>query len=308
MTKTALSKSTSNRQPKAAVETPFRRIATEYAKSKIAMGALFVIICLIILALLAPWISAQNLYDLGEINILDSQLPPGSKGIDGITYWLGTDAQGRDIVSAIFYGLRISLLVGVIGGLITMLVGTTIGLIGAYTGGKLDTLIMRLADLQMGFPAIVIAYVLLAIIGRGVSNVILAVVIAMWPYYARTARGAALVELNREYMEAAKCLALSRSRIIFHHLLPNCLPPLLVIGTMNVASAITMEASLSFLGIGVPITEPSLGLLIANGYQDILSNRYWMSVFPGVALLIGVASINLVGDQLRDVINPRLRA
>ena len=178
---------------------------------------------------------------------------------------------------------------------------------GRIVGGKVDTVIMRIVDLQLSFPAILVSLMLLAILGRGVDKIIIALVMVQWAYYARTVRGAALVERKREYIEAARCLALSHRRIVFRHLLPNCLPPLIVVGTVQVAHAIALEATLSFLGIGLPVTQPSLGLLIANGYEYLLSGRYWISTFPGVALLVTIVAINLVGDQLRDVLNPRLQ-
>ena len=224
-----------------------------------------------------------------------------------MTYWLGTDGQGRDMLSAIFYGLEISLRVGVLSGIFALAIGMSMGLIAAYYGGRIDSVIMRIVDIQLSFPAILVALILLAIIGRGVGNVILALIIVQWAYYARTTRSAALVERNKEYVEAARCLALSTPRVLFRHILPNCMPPLIVIGTLQVANAIALEATLSFLGIGMPLTEPSLGLLIANGFDFMLSGRYWISVFPGVALLITIIAINLVGDQLRDILNPRLR-
>lgn len=231
----------------------------------------------------------------------------GTEGEVLMTYWLGTDGQGRDMLSAIFYGLEISLRVGVLSGIFALAIGMSMGLIAAYYGGRVDSVIMRIVDIQLSFPAILVALILLAIIGRGVGNVILALIIVQWAYYARTTRSAALVERNKEYVEAARCLALSTPRVLFRHILPNCMPPLIVIGTLQVANAIALEATLSFLGIGMPLTEPSLGLLIANGFDFMLSGRYWISVFPGVALLITIIAINLVGDQLRDILNPRLR-
>jgi len=289
------------------LEAPFHRLIRDFTESKLAVGALVVFICIILVALLSPWISSQNPYDLAEIDILDGRLPPGSKGINGMTYLLGTDDQGRDMLSAMFYGLRISLGVGVVSGFVALTLGTLIGLAAAYLGGKTDDLLMRIVDLQLGFPSILIAMILLAVLGRGVDKMVCALVVTQWAYFARIVRGAALSERKKEYIEAAECLALSPSRITFRHLLPNCLPPLIVVGTVNVAHAIALEATLSFLGIGLPITEPSLGLLISNGYEYILSGRYWISFFPGVALFITIASINLVADQLREVLNPRLR-
>jgi peptide/nickel transport system permease protein len=192
-------------------------------------------------------------------------------------------------------------------GFIALCLGACIGLAAAYFGGRVDTVIMRLVDLQLSFPAILIALMLLAILGRGVDKIIIALITVQWAYYARTVRGSALVERRKEYIEAAHGLALGKPRVVFRHLLPNVLPPLIVVGTVQVAHAILLEATLSFLGIGVPITKPSLGLLIFTGFEYMMSGKYWISFFPGVALLITIVSINLVGDQLRDVLNPRLQ-
>jgi len=186
-------------------------------------------------------------------------------------------------------------------------IGASVGVLAAYAGGRVESVIMRIVDLQLSFPAILVALVLLAVFGRGVDKVILALVLVQWAYYARTVRSAALVERQKEYVEAAQVLALSRTRIVFRHLLPNCLPPLIVVATVQVAHAIQLEAALSFLGLGLPITEPSIGLLISNGFQYLLSGKYWISFYPGVALLLTIVAINLVADQLRDIMNPRLR-
>ena len=284
------------------------RVAADFLHSRIAVGGLVVLGIVVLAALLAPWITQQNPYDLLQLDVLDARLPPGSRSSEGgYTYWLGTDGQGRDLYSAIIYGLRISLTVGVGSALIAAVVGTLIGLVAAYAGGKVDALLMRLVDLLLSFPTILMALMILAYVGKGVGNVMLTLVLLEWAYYARTARGQALVEARREYVEAAQGQGIPRWRIVTGHILPNCLPPLLVIGALQIARAITLEATLSFLGLGVPITEPSLGLLISNGYQYLLSNEYWISFFPGVALLAAIVAINLVGDQLRDVLNPRLQ-
>jgi len=283
------------------------RAWSEFAESWLAVGALALVVLLIVVAILAPWVSPQNPYDLTQLNIMDNMLPPGERSLDGKLYWLGTDEQGRDMVSAILYGLRLSLFVGVVATVIALAAGTTVGIVAAYFGGKIDTILMRLVDIQLSFPAILIALILLAILGKGVDKVVIALVSVQWAYYAHTIRGSALAERRREYIEAAQCLALPQSRIIFHHLLPNAFPPLIVVATVQVAHAIALEATLSFLGVGVPITEPSLGLLIANGYGFMLSGKYWVSFYPGIALLIAIVAINLVGDQLRDVMNPRLK-
>ena len=289
-------------------ETPFRRFVSEYSESPVAVVSFIVVVLIVAIALLAPWISPQDPYDLAQLDIMDGRQPPGSRSAEtGLLFVLGTDDQGRDMLSGIMYGLRISLGVGVGSAVIACIIGTALGLIAAFAGGKVDTGIMRLVDLQLSFPAILVALMILAFLGKGVMNVMLALVIVEWARFARTARSAALVEARREYMEAAKCLALPQWRLVFRHMLPNCMPPIIVIFTILVARSITLEATLSFLGLGVPITEPSLGLLIANGYQYMLSGKYWISFYPGIALLVTIMAINLVGDQMRDVLNPRLK-
>lgn len=286
----------------------WRRVAGDFFQSRIATAGLVVFVLVCLLAILAGWITPQNPYDLTQLDVLDSRLPPGSESaMGGYTYWLGTDGQGRDLYSAIVYGLRISLIVGVGSAVISAVLGSVIGLISAYAGGRVDAFIMRVVDLLLSFPTILMALMILAYVGKGVGNVLLTLVILEWAYYARTARGQALVESRREYVEAARGQALPGWRILMGQILPNCLPPLLVVATLQVGRAITLEATLSFLGLGVPITEPSLGLLISNGYQYLLSNEYWISFFPGLALLLTIVAINLVGDQMRDVLNPRLQ-
>jgi peptide/nickel transport system permease protein len=288
-------------------ETPLKRIGSDFFDNPLAVLGVVLLALVIVAAIFAPLISPQNPYDLAQLDIMDARLPPGAKSLGGGTYWLGTDDQGRDMLSAIFYGLRISLTVGITSTVIALTLGLALGLAAAYFGGRTDTVIMRIADIQLSFPAILIALILLAVLGQGVLKIVAALVTVQWAYYARTVRGAALVEKRKEYIEAARCLALPPSHIVFRHLLPNCLPPLMVVATVQVAAAIALEATLSFLGLGLPITEPSLGLLIANGYQYLLSGKYWISFFPGVALLITIVGINLVADQLRDVLNPRLQ-
>ncbi len=288
-------------------EALWKRHALNFLKSPAAVIGLAILVFMIVLAVAAPWLTPQNPYDLAQLDIMDGTLPPGSvNSTTGYTYWLGTDDQGRDMLSGIIYGLRISLSVGVIATLVALTIGTSLGVAAAYAGGRFDTILMRVVDLQLSFPGILVALVLLAAFGRGVDKVILSLVIVQWAYYARTVRGSALVERRREYIEAARCLALPRSRVIFRHLLPNCLPPLIVVATVQVAHAIALEATLSFLGVGVPVTEPSLGMLISKGYHYLLSGKYWIATFPGIALVIAIIAINLVGDRLRDVLNPRL--
>jgi len=287
-------------------EAPWRRVVRDFSRNRIAVAALVVLVAIILAAIFAPLIAPQNPYDLRSLNIMDSRLAPGEAGFTGASFWLGTDGQGRDMFSAILYGLRVSLIVGASSVFVAAIIGASVGVLAAYAGGRIETFLMRIVDLQLSFPAILVALVLLAVFGRGVDKVVIALIIVQWAYYARTVRGSALVEKRREYIEAARCLALPKRRVVFRHLLPNCLPPLIVVATVQIANAIALESTLSFLGVGVPVTEPSLGMLIANGYRYLLSGNYWISTFPGVALVIVIVAINLVGDRLRDVLNPRL--
>jgi len=287
-------------------QTPFQRFLRSFFDDRIAVVGLIMLSTIILLAVLAPWITPQNPYDLGSVDLMDSRIPPGGQTMEGFTAFLGTDGVGRDLYSGILYGLRISLIVGVVSGLIAATLGMSVGLTAAYAGGKVDAIIMRIVDLQLSLPSILVALILVAALGKGVDKIIFALIVVQWAYYARTVRATALVERNKEYVEAAKSLGLSKTRIVFRHILPNCLAPVIVVLTVQTAHAISLEATLSFLGVGLPQTEPSLGVLIANGFQYMLSGRYWISFFPGVALLLTIVSINLVGDRIRDVLNPRL--
>jgi peptide/nickel transport system permease protein len=290
------------------IDTPLKRLVQDFMADRLAIIGLALFVMIAVLAIAAPWIVPQNPYDLAQLDIMDGGQPPGETSFStGMTYWLGTDQQGRDMLSAIAYGLRISLLVATVSLGFAITIGVVAGVAAAYFGGRIDALIMRIVDLQLSFPAILIALILLALLGRGIDKVILALVSVQWAYYARTVRSSAIVERQKDYISAARCLALSNVRIMFRHLLPNCVPPLIVVATVQIAQAIALEATLSFLGVGVPITEPSLGLLIANGYDYLLSGRYWVSLFPGIALVATIIAINLVGDRLRDILNPRLQ-
>jgi peptide/nickel transport system permease protein len=290
-------------------ETPFKRLRRNFMASKLAAFGLLLLALIVLAALFAPLIAPQDPYNLAALDLMDSRLAPGQHASDGsMTYWLGTDEQGRDMLSAILYGVRISVLVGVASTVLALALGLALGLLAGYAGGRIDAVIMRIADMQLSFPPILIALILLALSGQGVGKIIISLVAVQWAYYARTARSAALVERKKEYIEAATCLGLSPSRIVLRHLLPNCMPPLIVVAALQVAAAISLEATLSFLGLGLPVTEPSLGLLIANGFQYLLSGKYWISFYPGLALLATVVAINLVADQLRDVLNPRLQS
>jgi peptide/nickel transport system permease protein len=290
----------------AARESMLRLFAEQFVASKLAMLGLVLLLLFLCLAIFAPWIAPQNPFDIATLNIMDSKLPPGSHSSSGaITFWLGTDGQARDVLSAILYGLRISLIVGFVSVSAAFAIGATVGLISAYFGGRIDALLMRIVDIQLSFPAILVALVLLSLLGKGVDKVIYALVAVQWAYFARAARGAAIVERNKEYVQAARCMSLSWQRILWRHIFPNCIPPLMVIATIDLAHAIALEATLSFLGVGVPVTEPSLGMLISNGYEFMMSGSYWIAFFPGIALALVVVAINLVGDHLRDILNPR---
>ncbi|MDA9801418.1 ABC transporter permease [Candidatus Pseudothioglobus singularis] len=257
-------------------------------------------------AIFAPLIAPTNPYDLAVVSIMDGRLAPGETMFDGTVAWLGTDGAGRDVLSAIIYGLRTSLTVAVCSALIALTIGLLVGMTAAFFGGRVDAFLMRIVDIQLSFPAILVALVLLALLGKGIDKVIIALAIVQWAIYARTVRASAIVERRKEYIEAANCLGLSSFRIIWKHLLPNSISPLIVLATLQTAHSISIEATLSFLGVGVPITEPSLGSLIANGFDYILSGAYWITFFPGIMLLVTVAAINIFGDHLRVLLNPRI--
>ncbi|MDF1706909.1 MAG: ABC transporter permease [Paracoccaceae bacterium] len=287
--------------------TPLRRFWAEFRENRIAVVALVVVVILILLALFASLVSPQNPYDLANLSLMDSRRPPGFVGTGGYTHILGTDPQGRDLLSAILYGLRISIQIGLAAGFVSLTIGTTLGILAAYVGGRVEALIMRLVDLQLSFPAILLALVIVALLGQGKAQLIGALVAAQYAYFARTAYGAAKAERGKDYIEAALATPLSARLVVWRHMLPNCTPPLIVVATVQIANSISLEATLSFLGLGLPVTEPSLGMLISNGFPYMMSGRYWISVYPGVALIILIFAINIVGDQVRDQFNPRLR-
>jgi peptide/nickel transport system permease protein len=279
----------------------------EYRENWFAVVALAIVALVVAAALAAPLITPQDPYDLANLNLMDARRPPGHVGSGGYVHWLGTDAQGRDLYSAILYGLRISLQMGVAAGVIALTIGVGLGIVAAISSSRVEQTIMRIVDLQLSSPAILLALVLVAVLGQGRVPLIIALVAAQYAYFARTAYGAATAERQKEYVEAARATPLSATRVVLRHLLPNCLPPLIVVGTVQVANAIALEATLSFLGLGLPPTEPSLGMLIANGFQYMMSGRTWISVYPGIALIVLIIAINAVGDQLRDQFNPRLK-
>lgn len=275
------------------------RVLRRLRRQPTASGALVVLALIVAFALIGPLVAPQNPYDLTALNVMDNRLAPGEKSGAGFTFWLGSDAQGRDMLSAILYGLRTSLFVGLAATAGALFVGVGVGLLAAQFGGRVDALLMRLVDFILGFPSILVALVLLATIGRGVDKVIIAIVIVQWANYARLMRAAALVERRKEYIEAAINQGLPTLYIMRAHLLPNSIGAVLVVATVSIAGAITLEATLSFLGVGVPVTEPSLGLLIANGFEFLLSGEYWIALFPGLALLALIMSINVVGERTR---------
>lgn len=287
-------------------DTPLRKKVLRHLRNRpTTRGAAILLGIMVALALLAPFITPQNPHDLGSLSVMDNRLAPGERGMGGFTYWLGSDAQGRDMLSAILYGLRTSLLVGLASTVGALSIGILAGLAAAQFGGVVDAIIMRIVDFMLGFPSILVALVLLASIGRGVDKVILAIVLVQWAQYARLMRAAALVERRKEYIEAAVNFGLPTRHIMLAHLLPNSVGAVLVVSTISIASAITLEATLSFLGVGVPVTQPSLGLLIANGFEFLLSGEYWIAVFPGIALVLLIMSLNLVGTRLRRSFNVR---
>ena len=287
-------------------DSPLRQFVFSFLASKQALLGLVLLLSIVSAAVLAPWISPQNPYDLMQVSFLDSMLPPGEVGSDGYTHLLGTDTQGRDVLSAILFGLRISLIVAISSVSVAFVIGATVGVVSAFFGGWIDNVLMRIVEIQASIPAILVALVLLAVLGPGIEKIIIAEVIGFWASFARFVRGTALLERKKEYIEAALCLALPTSRILSRHLLVNCLPPVMVVFTVLIARAIGLEATLSFLGLGVPVTEPSLGLLISNGFSYLISGKYWVSFFPGLALILLTFGINMVGDHLRDLLNPRL--
>jgi peptide/nickel transport system permease protein len=277
-----------------------------------AVMALLCVFC----AVFAPWVSPHNPFDLATLNLSDARLPPAWMAEGSSRYLLGTDDQGRDILSALFYGARISLLVGLASVILSMIVGVGLGLLSGFAGGKVDAFIMRVCDVMLSFPSILIA-LLIDGVGRAMfpnahdtlafGVLIIAISLSGWVQYARTVRGSTLVERNKEYVQAARVIGVSPYRIMVRHVLPNVMGPVLVLATIQVAAAILTEATLSFLGVGVPPTSPSLGTLIRIGNDFLFSGEWWITIFPGIMLVLIALSVNLLGDWLRDALNPRLR-
>ncbi|MCP8687938.1 ABC transporter permease [Marinobacterium sedimentorum] len=287
-----------------------------FTKDRVAQFSLLIFAAYAIMALLAPLIAPYNPYDPAQIDILNAEMPPSWEAGSDPAFWLGTDAQGRDLWSTILYGTRVSLTIGLCAVVLQALIGIVIGLLAGYRGGRIDSLLMRFADVQLSFSTMMVAIVVLAVFQATFGTelyqelamvmLILVIGIAEWPQYARTIRASVLAEKKKEYVDAARVIGLKAPRIMFRHILPNTLSPILVISTVQVANAIIAEASLSFLGLGMPVSEPSLGSLISSGFEYIFSGSWWITVIPGAVLISLVLVMNLLGDWLRDVLNPKL--
>ena len=288
-----------------------------FRRSRLTMVAAIITLLFFALAIAAPLIAVQNPFDPSELQLMNSRIAPLWTADGQSPFLLGTDEQGRDVLSAILYGLRISLVVGILGVILSGALGIALGLIAGYFGGAIDALIMRIADVQLTFPAILTALLVDGVIGAALPKdlhtdlqlyvMIFAIGISVWPGFARTIRGSTLVERNKDYVMAARVIGLSSTRVMLTHVLPNVIGPVLVIGTLALGNAILTEATLSFLGVGLPPTEPSLGTLIRIGNDFLFSGEWWVTIYPGIALVLMVLSINLLGDWLRDALNPRLR-
>ena len=291
-------------------------VGYSFRSSPLAMAAAAVALLCIFCALFAPWVAPHNPFDLSTLELSDARLPPAWDALGSAKYLLGTDDQGRDILSALMFGARISLAVGFASVVLSVLIGVTLGLLAGFLGGWVDALLMRLCDVMLSFPAILVA-LLIAGVGRALFPdaqnalafvvLIVAITLTGWVQYARTVRGSTLVERNKEYVQAARVTGVSGLRIMRRHVLPNVLGPVLVLATIQVATAIITEATLSFLGVGAPPTAPSLGTLIRVGNDYLFSGEWWITVFPGLMLVTISLSVNLLGDWLRDALNPRLQ-
>ena len=292
-------------------------LAYSFRNSPLAVGAGAVTLILMLAAVLAPWIAPQNAFDPAALDLMDGFLHPMNRSISGNLHILGTDSQGRDLLSAILFGARVSIVVGFLSVAFSMVLGVALGLTAGFMGGRTDAVLMRIADIQLSFPAILIALLVFGIV-RGfihpsqhenwaIGVLIVAIGLANWARYARTVRGSTLVEKNKEYVQAARVMGRSSFAIMHEHVLPNVMGPVLVIATINLALAIIEEATLSFLGVGVPPTQPSLGTLIRIGQQFLFSGEWWILLFPALALVLLALAINLLGDWLRDALNPRLK-
>jgi peptide/nickel transport system permease protein len=291
-------------------------VGHSFRSSPVAMGAAVLAVVCVFCAAFAPWVAPHNPFDLATLELSNARLPPAWQVGGNPDFWLGTDDQGRDILSALMYGTRISLAVGLASVLLSVVVGVGLGLLAGFLGGWVDALLMRLCDVMLSFPAILVA-LLIAGVGRALfpnahdslafGVLIISISLTGWVQYARTVRGSTLVERGKEYVQAARVTGVSNARIMRRHVLPNVLGPVMVLATIQVATAIITEATLSFLGVGAPPTSPSLGTLIRVGNDYLFSGEWWITVFPGAMLVVIALSVNLLGDWLRDALNPRLR-
>jgi peptide/nickel transport system permease protein len=287
-----------------------------FRSSPMAMVAGFTALVCLVAAVGAPWLAPHNPYDLASIDLSNARLPPAWMADGNASFLLGTDDQGRDILSTIMYGARISLFVGLAAVAVSLVLGVGLGLLSGFAGGRIDAFIMRVCDVMLSFPAILVA-LLIDGVGRAMfpnahdtlafAVLIIAIALSGWVKFARTVRGSTLVERNKEYVQAARVIGVSQARIMWRHVLPNVMGPVLVLTTIDIGQAILAEATLSFLGVGVPPTSPSLGTLIRIGNDFLFSGEWWITIFPGVMLVLIALSVNLLGDWLRDALNPRLR-
>ena len=292
-------------------------VYASFKSTKIVMVAAFIVFLMFIGALFAPWLAPTNPFDPATVFLADASIPPRWQAGGDPRFIFGTDDQGRDLYSAILYGLRVSLIVGGLGVLLAAAIGITLGLLAGYVGGKVDSIIMRVADVQLTFPAILVALLIDGVVHalfKGVSRedsaipvLVISIGLSFWVQYARTIRGSTMVEKNKDYVHAARLVGLSAPVIMVRHVLPNVIGPVLVILTINLGLAIITEATLSFLGVGLPATQPSLGTLISIGNKYLFSGDWWIVTFPGATLAIIVLAVNLLGDWLRDALNPKLR-
>jgi peptide/nickel transport system permease protein len=292
-------------------------IAYSFRQSPVAIGASVVALVMVFSAAFAAWVAPHNPFDLATLNLLDASLPPAWEEGGQPQFILGTDDQGRDVFSAILYGMRLSLAIGAASVVLSIVLGVGLGLLSGYVGGRVDAFIMRVCDVMLSFPAILVALLIDGVARAALPReahsevayavLVLAIALSGWVQYARTVRGSTLVEKNKEYVQAARVIGVSPLAIMSKHVLPNVLGPVLVLGTVHVATAVLTEATLSFLGVGVPPTTPSLGTLIRIGQEFLFSGEWWITIFPGLALVLFVLSVNLLGDWLRDALNPKLR-
>jgi peptide/nickel transport system permease protein len=292
-------------------------VAYSFRQSPVAIGATIVAILMVFSAVFAAWVAPHNPFDLATLNLLDASLPPSWEEGGQPRFLLGTDDQGRDVYSAILYGMQISLAIGAASVVLSIALGVGLGLLSGYVGGRVDAFIMRVCDVMLSFPAILVALLIDGVARAALPReshsevayavLVLAIALSGWVQYARTVRGSTLVEKNKEYVQAARVIGVSPMAIMGKHVLPNVLGPVLVLGTVHIATAVLTEATLSFLGVGVPPTTPSLGTLIRIGQEFLFSGEWWITIFPGLALVLFVLSVNLLGDWLRDALNPKLR-